>query len=116
MPGRRPVAALVTPLSGPLARYGRAGAAALGLWAAEAQVELEVTDAHPSAAAALASAVGGQRCPDVLFGPYGSGAALAVARASRSVVWNHGGATARLSRARFPQMINVPAPASTYLA
>jgi hypothetical protein len=49
------VAALVTPLSGPLARYGRAGAAALALWAAEAQVELELTDAHPSAAAALAA-------------------------------------------------------------
>ena len=83
MPYRRPFAALVTPLSGPLARYGRAGAAALGLWAREAQVELEVTDAHPSAAAALASAVGGRRRPDVVFGPYGSGSAVAVARASR---------------------------------
>src|SRR5215211_7592246 len=41
---------------------------------------------------------------------------MAVARASRSVVWNHGGATARLSRPRFPRVINVPAPASTYLA
>jgi ABC-type branched-subunit amino acid transport system substrate-binding protein len=116
MPDRRPVAALVTPLSGPFARYGRAGAAALGLWAAEAQVELEATDAHPSAAAALASAVGGERRPDVVFGPYGSGPAVAVARASRSVVWNHGGATARLSRPRFPHVINVPAPASSYLA
>jgi ABC-type branched-subunit amino acid transport system substrate-binding protein len=116
MPDRSPVAALVTPLSGPLARYGRAGAAALRLWAGDAQVELEVTDAHPSAAAALASALGGRRRPDALFGPYGSGSALAVARASRSVFWNHGGATARLSRPLFPRVINVPAPASSYLA
>jgi ABC-type branched-subunit amino acid transport system substrate-binding protein len=32
------------------------------------------------------------------------------------VLWNHGGATARLSRPRFPHVINLPAPASTYLA
>jgi ABC-type branched-subunit amino acid transport system substrate-binding protein len=116
MPDRRPVAALVTPLSGPLAGYGRAGAAALGLWAAEANVELEVRDAHPSAAAALGSALGSRRRPDVVFGPYGSGPAVAVAGATRSVVWNHGGATARLSRPRFPHVINVPAPACSYLA
>jgi hypothetical protein len=34
VPARRRRAALVTPMSGPLARYGRAGAAALRLWAA----------------------------------------------------------------------------------
>lgn len=116
MPRRRQLAALVTPLSGPLARYGRAGAAALGLWAGEAGVELEVTDAHPSAAAAIAAAVGGRRRPDVMFGPYGSGPSVAAARASPYVLWNHGGATARLSRPRFPHVINLPAPASTYLA
>ena len=116
MPRRRPLAALVTPLSGPLARYGRAGAAALGLWAGEAGVELEVTDAHPSAAAAMASAVGGRRRPEVVFGPYGSGPAVAAAGATRCGLWNHGGATSRLSRPRFPQVINVPAPAATYLA
>jgi ABC-type branched-subunit amino acid transport system substrate-binding protein len=87
MSRRRPLAALVTPLSGPLARYGRAGAAALGLWAGEAGVELEVTDAHPSAAAAIAAAVGGRRRPDVVFGPYGSGPSVAAARASPCVLW-----------------------------
>lgn len=116
MSRRRPLAALVTPLSGPLARYGRAGAAALGLWAGEAGVELEVTDAHPSAAAAMASAVGGRRRPEVVFGPYGSGHAVAAAGATRCGLWNHGGATSRLSRPRFPHVINVPAPAATYLA
>jgi ABC-type branched-subunit amino acid transport system substrate-binding protein len=116
MPLRRPLAALVTPLSGPLARYGRAGASALGLWAGEAGVELEVTDAHPSAAAAMASAVAGRRRPEVVFGPYGSGPAVAAAGATRCGLWNHGGATSRLSRPRFPHVINVPAPAATYLA
>src|SRR5229473_736283 len=63
MAGRRLRAALVTPLSGPLARY-----------------------------------------------------ALAAARAAPSVLWNHGGATGRLARPEFPQVVNVAAPASTYLA
>src|SRR6266851_4059932 len=115
MAGRRLRAALVTPLSGPLARYGRAGATALGLWAAGAGVELEIGDAYPSAAAAVA-AVTAPRPVDVLFGPYGAGPALAAARAAPSVLWNHGGATGRLARPEFPQVVNVAAPASTYLA
>jgi hypothetical protein len=47
-------AALVTPLSGPLARYGRGGAAALELWAQtthDPAIRLQIIDAHPSAAA-----------------------------------------------------------------
>jgi branched-chain amino acid transport system substrate-binding protein len=52
--------------------------------------------------------------PDVLFGPYGSSAALAALRVTNRVVWNHGGATSRLSRPAFPQVINVISPASTY--
>src|ERR1700728_2181923 len=60
-------AVLVTPLSGPLARFGKAGASALALWADRSGVSLEVIDAHPSAASAMRAA---EACgPDVLFGP-----------------------------------------------
>ena len=116
MARRRTRAALVTPVSGPLARYGQAGAAALAIWASEAGTELQVIDAHPSAAEAMATATSGPRRPDVLFGPYGAGPAVAAARATPCALWNHGGATARLARAAFPHVVNVPAPASTYLA
>ena len=107
-------AVLVTPLSGPLARFGRCGAAALQLWAGTAGVALEVIDAYPSAAAAVATAEA--RRPDVLFGPYGTGPTVAAARASVGVVWNHGGATARLARPAFGRVVNLPSPAGTYLA
>jgi ABC-type branched-subunit amino acid transport system substrate-binding protein len=108
-------AALVTPLTGPLARYGRAGATALELWAGRAGVELQIADAHPSVAAAVA-AVTSWRPIHVLFGPYGASPAVAAARAAPSVLWNHGGATARLARSASPNVVNVPAPAGTYLA
>jgi branched-chain amino acid transport system substrate-binding protein len=115
-------AALVTPLSGPLALYGTAGAAALSVWAKHAaglpspstRVELEVLDAHPAPAAAMRAAV--SRRPDVLFGPYGSGPAVAALGATDRPVWNQGGATDRLSRPRFAHALNVPAPASSYFA
>jgi ABC-type branched-subunit amino acid transport system substrate-binding protein len=112
---RRLCAALVTPLSGPLARYGRSGATALRLWAAQAGVDLAIADAHPSAAAAVASVAVRHRI-DVLFGPYGAGPAVVAARAAPTVLWNHGGATARLVRQTFPHVVNVPAPAAAYLA
>jgi hypothetical protein len=112
--GATPLAVLVTPLSGPLARFGRCGSAALQVWAGTAGVALEVIDAYPSAAAAVAIAEG--RRPDVLFGPYGTGPAVAAARASVGVVWNHGGATARLARPAFARVVNVPSPAGTYMA
>jgi ABC-type branched-subunit amino acid transport system substrate-binding protein len=112
---KRLCAALVTPLSGPLARYGRSGAIALRLWAAQAGVDLTIADAYPSAAAAVAS-VAVQHRIDVLFGPYGAGPAVAAARAAPTVLWNHGGASARLVRQAFPRVVNVPAPAVTYLA
>ena len=112
---KRLCAALVTPLSGPLARYGRSGATALQLWAAEAGADLAIADAYPSAAAAVASVAARQRI-DVLFGPYGAGPAVAAARAAPTVLWNHGGASARLVRQAFPNVVNVPAPAATYLA
>ena len=105
---------LVTPLSGPLARFGKAGASALALWAERCGVRLEVIDAYPSAASPIRAAEASR--PDVVFGPYGSGPALAAAAASKGVVWNHGGATARLARPAYPGVINVESPAYGYLA
>ena len=107
-------AVLVTPLSGPLARFGKAGASALALWADRSGVSLEVIDAYPSAASAIRAAEA--RGPDVVFGPYGSGPALAAAGASKGVVWNHGGATARLARPAYPRVVNAESPAYRYLA
>lgn len=113
-------AALVTPLSGPLARFGLAGAAALSLWAKRAPglpaggVALEVVDAHPLPAAAMREALGTR--PDVIFGPYGSSPTVAAAGATDRAVWNHGGATDRLRRPEFPAVINVLASASTYFS
>ena len=107
-------AVLVTPLSGPLARFGRAGASALALWADHCGVNLEVIDAYPSAASAIRTAEASS--PDVVFGPYGSGPALAAVAASKGVVWNHGGATARLARPTYPRVVNGESPAYRYLA
>src|ERR1700761_1382003 len=107
-------AVLATPLSGPLASFGRGGASALALWAERSGVSLEVIDAHPSAASAIRAAEASR--PDVVFGPYGSGPALAAAAASKGVVWNHGGATARLARPAYPGVVNVESPAYRYLA
>ncbi|HET7666423.1 MAG TPA: ABC transporter substrate-binding protein [Mycobacterium sp.] len=107
-------AVLVTPVSGPLARFGKAGASALTLWAEHSGVSLEVIDAYPSASSAMRA--GEARRPDVVFGPYGSGPALAAAGASNGVVWNHGGATARLARPAYPRVVNLESPAYRYLA
>ncbi|MGA9674491.1 MAG: hypothetical protein WBR28_04335, partial [Mycobacterium sp.] len=81
-------AVLVTPLSGPLVRFGKAGACALALWAERCGVSLEVIDAAPSVASGIRAAEASR--PDVVFGPYGSGPALAAAAAAKGVVWNHG--------------------------
>jgi hypothetical protein len=78
-------------------------------------VDLAIADAYPSAAAAVASVASRHRL-DVLFGPYGAGPAVAAARAAPTVLWNHGGASARLVRQAFPHVVNVPAPGGTYLA
>ena len=107
-------AVLATALSGPLARFGKAGASALALWAEHSAVSLRVIDAYPSAASAMRAAEASR--PDVVFGPYGSGPALAAAAASKGVVWNHGGATSRLARPAYPRVVNVESPAYRYLA
>jgi branched-chain amino acid transport system substrate-binding protein len=103
-------AALVTPLSGPLTDYGRAGAAALRLWADRAEARLAVHDAYPDPVGALHLATAGH--PDLLFGPYGSGPTAAVVAATERLVWNHGGA--RVPAA--PNVVSVLAPAETYWA
>ncbi|MGH9051736.1 MAG: ABC transporter substrate-binding protein [Acidimicrobiia bacterium] len=110
MPAVRGV--LVTALSGPLGRFGRAGVAAFELWSQSMPegVELQVIDAHPDPAQAIRTAPQA----DVLFGPYGAGPAVRAAGATDRVMWNHGGATVRLSRPGFSHVVNVPAPASTY--
>ncbi len=111
-------AVLVTPISGPLAKFGRQTATALDLWVSASQpggrpVTLEVHNAHPNAAAAMRSAE--QVRPHLIFGPYGSGPALAAVRATDRLVWNHGGATSRLRWPEIGNVVNVLAPASTYL-
>ncbi|MFC5748991.1 ABC transporter substrate-binding protein [Actinomadura rugatobispora] len=111
-------AALVTPLSGPLEGFGRAGAEALRLWAGSAadlpgargRVELSVHDSGPGVAPALRAALDGG--PDLLFGPYGTRDALAMARGTGRLVWNHGGASGRLSR--HDHVVSVLSPASSY--
>jgi branched-chain amino acid transport system substrate-binding protein len=113
-------AVLVTPLSGPLAGYGKASAHGLRIWAEEAaslpppfaSVGLEVHDAHPDPARAMRTATAAP--PEVVFGPYGSGPTVAAAAATERVVWNHGGSTSRLARSAFPNVVNVLAPASSY--
>ena len=110
-------AAMVTPLTGPLMLFGRAAGAAVELWADEIAepgwVELELFDAHPDPVEAVRRAEA--RGFDVLFGPYGRGPALAVARATSRLVWNGGGATDLLAVPRFGNVVNVLAPASSYL-
>jgi ABC-type branched-subunit amino acid transport system substrate-binding protein len=117
--------ALVTPLTGPLALYGRASAAALTLWANRAAqlpagftgVDLDIQDSgdqRDQMQIALHRVL--DRQPDVLFGPYGSGPMLAVARSCARLIWNHGGASSRLARPAFPQVMNVLSPATTYFA
>jgi branched-chain amino acid transport system substrate-binding protein len=113
-------AVLVTPLTGPLVRFGRQSATALRLWAEDVAelpspwtgVGLDVLDANPNAEAAMRAAV--QSRPDVLFGPYGSSPMVTAARVTNRAIWNHGGATSALSRLHFPHVINVLSPASSY--
>jgi branched-chain amino acid transport system substrate-binding protein len=112
-------ALLVTPISGPLASYGRAGLAALRLWAEAAEllppwknIRLDVRDAHPDPAAAMRRGLAGQ--PHLIFGPYGSSPSVQALAATERVVWNHGGASSALCWPSFPGTVNVLAPASTY--
>jgi ABC-type branched-subunit amino acid transport system substrate-binding protein len=100
-------AVLATPLSGPLARFGKAGASALALWAERSGVILEVIDAYPSAASAIRAAEASG--PDVVFGPYGSGPALGGGGGRKEGSSNKNGAP-------YPRVVNVESPAYRYLA
>lgn len=107
-------AVLLTPLSGSLGGYGRAGADALALWVSwhndryRPSIAMTVFDAHPDPVAALNRA--SQLAPDLLFGPYGSGPTTAVAGATSRLVWNHGGAWVPAR----DNLVTVLAPADTY--
>src|SRR6266542_2210354 len=87
--------ALVTPLTGPLARFGRAGSTALDVWARQAArlpagwrcVKLEVHDAHPNPAQAMSASTSGCDAVEADIAWAGLG-------------WNHGGATSQLARPR----------------
>jgi len=113
-------ALLVTPLSGPLSRFGRAGAEALAIWAEAAavlppawqRVQLTLCDAHPDAATAMRRGLASR--PDLVFGPYGSGPALRALEGTEHAVWNHGGASSRLRWPEHPNCINTLAPATRY--
>ncbi|GLV56490.1 hypothetical protein KDH_33300 [Dictyobacter sp. S3.2.2.5] len=113
-------ATLVTPLTGSLAPFGQACAAGLTLWATHAAdlprpwtgIDLDVRDAGPTMDTAIQAAI--DTHPDVVFGPYGSNTMLTTARATQRLIWNHGGATSRLSYPTFPHVINILSPASTY--
>jgi branched-chain amino acid transport system substrate-binding protein len=113
-------AALITPLTGALALFGRASAAGLTLWAKYAahlpppwsSVTLEVYNSMPDIATVMHTVLASQ--PDVIFGPYGSRPMLTAMRVADRVVWNHGGATSQLCRSTFPLVINVLSPATTY--
>jgi ABC-type branched-subunit amino acid transport system substrate-binding protein len=113
-------ALVVTPLSGPLAGFGRSTAAALRLWADQAAelprpwraVRLAVEDAHPHPALAMQRGLASQ--PHLIFGPYGSGPTLQALGTTGRVVWNHGGAVSTIRWPAFPGVLNVLAPASTY--
>jgi branched-chain amino acid transport system substrate-binding protein len=115
-------AALMTPLTGPLGLYGKTCATALALWAQKAanlpapwtKVELDVQDTGTNLQEALQTML--EKRPDVMFGPYGSGPMLTAARSCTRLIWNHSGASSRLARPSFPQVINVLSPASTYFA
>ncbi|MBV9688854.1 MAG: ABC transporter substrate-binding protein [Ktedonobacteraceae bacterium] len=115
-------AALVTPLTGPLGLYGKTCATALTLWAKKAahlpadfhKVELDAQDSADHLHETLQTTL--QKRPDVVFGPYGSGPMLTVARSCTRLLWNHGGASSRLARPTFAHVINVLSPAATYFA
>ena len=110
----RAVAALA--LSGRYAAMGRQAAAGLEAWAASAGADLAIEDdrSEPERSARLLGAMAAGA--DLVFGPYGSGPARAVARAMAGrpeVVWNHGGAAVPRTGAR---VVDVLGPGRELLA
>src|SRR5262245_17166613 len=104
------------PLSGRYARPAGDAAAGLSAWAGAAGVTLEILDCgeEPASAGRMAGDLAGR--VDLLFGPYGSGAARAAAEALAGrpeVMWNHGGAAVPAGAAR---VVSVLGPAERYWA
>lgn len=104
-------AAVVCPQTGATAPFALDAVAGLRLGLGDA-AGLEVFAAHPTAADGMRRAV--ESGAHALFGPYGSSAMLDAAAATDRVIWNHGGATSALRWDRFPHLINVLSPASSY--
>jgi hypothetical protein len=109
-------AAAALALSGRYSGPGRQAAAGLTAWAARAGARLTIEDdrSDPARSAALTLELAPRA--DLLFGPYGSGPARAVAEALAgrpAVVWNHGGAAVRPTSAR---LVDVLGPAERYWA
>ncbi len=108
----RAVAALA--LTGRYAVMGRQAAAGLRAWAGSRGAALRIEDdrSEPAESARLLGSLAGGA--DVVFGPYGSGPARAVADAMAGraeVVWNHGGAAVPRTGAR---LVDVLGPAESY--
>ncbi|MDX6554532.1 MAG: hypothetical protein QOD86_727 [Miltoncostaeaceae bacterium] len=109
-------AAAALALSGRYSGPGRQAAAGLTAWAGWADAELTLEDDRSDPARSARLARGLARGADLLFGPYGSGPARAVAGALEgdpAVVWNHGGAAVRPTGAR---LVDVLGPAERYWA
>ncbi|MGF7239181.1 MAG: ABC transporter substrate-binding protein [Frankia sp.] len=111
--------ALVTPLTGPLAPDGLAGLRAATLWARDetlpppwTEVTLAAFDAHPDPVAAMRSAEAIR--PHAILGPCGRANALAVATATRRLIFNHGAPAARFMRPAFTNVVNIAAPGATW--
>ena len=109
-------AAAALALSGRFSGPGRQAAAGLTAWAEHAGMRLTIEDdrSDPARSGVLTRELA--RWADLLFGPYGSGPARAVAAAlagEPAVIWNHGGAAVRPTSAR---LIDVLGPAERYWA
>jgi ABC-type branched-subunit amino acid transport system substrate-binding protein len=107
-------AAAALPLSGRYAGPAADAAAGLHAWAEAAGARVRIVDAgeDPEAAGRLTLALA--PASDLLFGPYGSGATRAAARALRGepwVLWNHGGAALEPTGARVASVLG---PAERY--
>ena len=86
------------PAVGAAGQIWESRASALALWADRSGVSLEVIDAYPSAASAIRAAEASR--PTWCLGPTVRGPRRGGGR-QQGVVWNHGGATARLARPAF---------------
>jgi branched-chain amino acid transport system substrate-binding protein len=109
-------AGLSISLTGKFARFGREAFQAMQLWAESANVRLFYYDDESRAALAAEHSrrLITQDRIDILFGPYSSGLARAVANVAEQqqrILWNHGGSSDDVAG---PRVISTPSPASEY--